>query len=99
MRTMKTVTHPYCADTEVFALTEKLGIDPDAIVHPRTELSFAIARRRCGKCTSKERCQQASCGPIVTLNEVATFCPSADLLVELLCRQPMATSRRRSKGD
>jgi hypothetical protein len=43
----ETVTHRHCGEAEFFALAEKLGIDPGAMVGPRTELSFAMARRNC----------------------------------------------------
>jgi hypothetical protein len=58
------------------------------MVDPRTELSFAMARRRCKKCTSKERCRLALHQRVVTLSKVAPFCPSTDVLVDLLRRQP-----------
>jgi hypothetical protein len=84
----ETVTHRNSGAAEFLALAEELGIDPGAMVDPRTELSFAIARRKCGQCTSKEKCRQAPRQRIVTLGDVAPFCPSVDLFVELLRRQP-----------
>jgi hypothetical protein len=74
------------ADAEFLALAEQLGIDPGAMVDPRTELSFAMARRDCGKCTSKERCRQALCRRIVGLSEIAPFCRNAEVLVDLHAR-------------
>ena len=82
------VIHRPSADAEFLALAEELGIDPGAMVDPRTELSFAMARRDCGKCASKERCRQALCRRILKLNEIAPFCPNAEVLVDLLRRQP-----------
>ena len=84
----ETVTDRYCGEAEFLALAEKLGIDPGAMVDPRTELSFAMARRNCSKCTSKEKCRQALRHRVVTLREVAPFCPSTDVFVDLLRRQP-----------
>ncbi len=75
---------------EFLILSDRLGIDPGVMVHPRTELSFALARRRCGNCTAEEKCRTALCQPEVALSAVAPFCPNVDLLVELLCRQPGA---------
>jgi hypothetical protein len=80
----ETVTHRHSGEAEFLALAE----DPGAMVDPRTELSFAMARRRCRKCTSKEKCRQALRQRVVTLSEVAPFCPSTDVLVDLLRRQP-----------
>jgi hypothetical protein len=82
------VTHRHSGEAEFSALAEELGIDPGAKVDPRTELSFAMARRRCSKCTSKEKCRQALRQRVVTLSEIAPFCPSTDVLVDLLRRQP-----------
>jgi hypothetical protein len=84
----ETVTHLHSGETEFLALAEDLGIDPGAMVDPRTELSFAMARRRCSKCTSKEKCRQGLRQRVVTLSEVAPFCPSTDVFVDLLRRQP-----------
>jgi hypothetical protein len=75
-------------EAEFWALVEKLGIDLSAMVDPRTELSFATARRRCRKCSSKERCREALRQRVATLSDVAPFCPSADVFVDLLRRQP-----------
>jgi hypothetical protein len=84
----ETVTYRHSGEAEFWAVAEDLGIDPGAMVDPRTELSFAMARRRCKKCTSKEKCRQALRQRVVTLSEVAPFCPSTDVLVDLLRRQP-----------
>ena len=81
------------ADAEFLALAEQLGIDPGAMVDPRTELSFAMARRDCGRCSSKERCRQVLSRRIVRLSEIAPFCPNAEALVDLLRRQPYARPR------
>jgi hypothetical protein len=79
--------HRRSADAEFLALAEEVGIDPGAWVDPRTELSFAMARRDCGKCTSKEKCRQTLCRRVVKLGEIAAFCPNAEVLVDLLRRQ------------
>jgi hypothetical protein len=84
----ETVMRPHSREAEFWALVEELGIDLNAMVDPRTELSFATARRRCRKCTSKEKCREALRQPVATLSDVAPFCPSADVLVDLLRRQP-----------
>jgi hypothetical protein len=83
-----TVTHRHSGEAEFLALAENFGIDPSAMVDPRTELSFAVARRRCSRCASKEKCRRALRQRVVTLSEVAPFCPSTDVLVDLLRRQP-----------
>jgi len=36
-----------------------------------------MARRECGRCASKEKCRQALRQGIVTLGDVAPFCPPA----------------------
>lgn len=84
----ETVTYRHSGEAEFWAVAEDLGIDAGAMVDPRTELSFAMARRRCKKCTSKEKCRQALHQRVVTLSKVAPFCPSTDVLVDLLRRQP-----------
>ena len=94
----ETVTHCNSGAAEFLALAEELGINPDAMVDPRTELSFAMARRKCSQCTSKEKCRQALRQRIVTLSEVAPFCPTVDLFVELLRRQPYGRVRSRPRG-
>ena len=84
----KSEAHGHSGQAEFLALVENLGIDLDAMVDPRTEMIFAMARRRCSVCTSKERCRQALRQRVVTLSEVARFCPSTDVFVDLLRRQP-----------
>ena len=74
-------------DTEFFALAEKFGIDLDAMVDGRTELSFAAARRQCRSCTQSDKCRQLLGQRQVVLSELAAFCPGADLVVDLLYRQ------------
>ena len=92
----ETVRHGHSGAAEFLALAEELGIDPNAMVDPRTELSFAMARRKCGTCPSKEECRQAMRQRVVTLSEVALFCPFVDLFVDLLRRQPYG---RRARGS
>jgi hypothetical protein len=89
----KWVIHRRYGETEFLALAEELGIDPGAMVDPRTELSFARARRGCTKCISKERCREVLCQRVVKLSEIAPFCPSVEVLVDLLRRQPYGASR------
>ena len=91
----ETVTHCNSGAAEFLALAEELGIDLGAMVDPRTELSFAMARRKCSQCTSKAKCTLRQ--RIVTLSEVAPFCPAMDLFVELLRRQPYGRVRRRPR--
>jgi len=90
----ETVRHRHSGATELLA--EELGIDPGAMVDPRTELSFAMARRKCSTCPSKEECRQALRQRVVTLSEVAPFCPFVDLFADLLFRQPYG---RRARAD
>src|SRR6516165_2420429 len=92
----ETVRHGHSGAAEFLALAEELGIDPSAMVDPRTELSFAMARRKCSICPSKEECRQAMRQRVVTLSEVALFCPFVDLFVDLLRRQPYG---RRARGS
>jgi len=47
---------------------------------------------------TNEKCRQALRQRIVTLSEVAPFCPTVDLFVELLRRQPYGRVRRRPRG-
>src|SRR5262245_41733560 len=72
----ETVTRRHSAEAEFWALVADLGIDLNAMVDPRTELSFAMARRRCGTCSSKEKCREALRQRVATLSDVAAFCPS-----------------------
>ena len=83
----ETATRRHSGEAEFWALVEELG-DLNAMVDPRTELSFAVARRRCRKCSSKEKCREALRQRVGTLSDVAPFCSSADVFVDLLCRQP-----------
>jgi hypothetical protein len=92
----KTEAHGHSGQAEFLALAENLGIDPGAMVDPRTELSFAIARRDCSKCISKKKCREVLCHRVVKLSEIAPFCPSVEVLVDLLRRQPYGPSRRHS---
>jgi hypothetical protein len=84
----ETVTRRHSSEAEFWVLVEDLGIDLNAMVDPRTELSFAMARRRCGTCSSKEKCREALRQRVVTLSDVAAFCPSVDVFVDLLRCQP-----------
>ena len=84
----ETVARRHSAEAEFWALVADLGIDLNAMVDPRTELSFAMARRRCGTCSSKEQCREALRQRVVTLSDVAAFCPSVDVFVDLLRCQP-----------
>ena len=90
----ETVTRRHSAEAEFWALVAGLGIDLNAMVDPRTELSFAMARRRCGTCSSKEKCREAR-QRVVTLSDVAAFCPSVDVFVDLLRCQPYDRGGRR----
>jgi len=81
------ICHRRSGEAEFLAVAEGLGIEPSSMVDPRTEMSFAVARRRCGKCTSKEKCRQTLGKGLVRLSEVARFCPATDVFVDLLRRQ------------
>ena len=87
---------PHCqSDTLEFVSVASLaGIDLSAMVDPRTELSFAVACRICGTCTSKEKCRRALRESNAPLSSVASFCPCADVLVELMFWQPSARPGR-----
>jgi hypothetical protein len=82
------LVHRRCGEAEFLALAQELGIDPGAMVDPRTELSFAVACRICRTCTSKEKCRRALRESNAPLSNVASFCPCADVLVELMSRLP-----------
>ena len=84
----ETVTRRHSAEAEFWALVAELGIDLNAMVDPRTELSFAMARRSCGTCGSKEKCRKALRQRGAALSDVVAFCPSVDVFVELLRCQP-----------
>jgi hypothetical protein len=89
----KSEAHGHSGQAEFLALVENLGIDPGAMVDPRTEMIFAMARRGCSVCISKEKCRRALRQRVVTFSEVARFCPSADVFVDLLRRQPYGRPR------
>jgi hypothetical protein len=78
---------------EFLMLAERLGIDPGAMVNPGTELSFALARGRCGDCPARAQCRAALAQPDLTLSALAPFCPNVDVLVELISREPHARHR------
>ena len=73
---------------EFVSVASLAGLDLSAMVDPRTELSFAVACRICGTCTWKEKCRRALRESNAPLSGVASFCPCADLLVELMFWQP-----------
>jgi hypothetical protein len=73
---------------EFLSLVDLAGIDLGAMVDPGTELSFAVACRVCGTCPSKVKCRQVLRDSKAPLSAVASFCPSADVLVDLMYRQP-----------
>jgi hypothetical protein len=73
---------------EFVSVASRAGIDLSAMIDPRTELSFAVACRICRTCTSKEKCRRALRESNAPLSSVASFCPCADVLVELMHRQP-----------
>jgi len=73
---------------EFVSVASRAGIDLSAMVDPRTELSFAVACRICGTCTSKEKCRLALRQSNAPLSSVTSFCPCADMLVELMFWQP-----------
>jgi hypothetical protein len=81
-------------ERELLTLIEKLGIDPGVMVAPRTELSFAIARRMCGKCAAKERCRQVLCRSDGILGSIAAFCPNTEAFVDWLSRQSIGAAER-----
>jgi hypothetical protein len=54
----ETVTHCNSGAAEFLALAEELGIDLGAMVD-RTELSFAMARRKCGRIRRSIGCMLA----------------------------------------
>jgi hypothetical protein len=73
---------------EFVSVASRAGIDLSAMIDPRTELSFAVACRICRTCTSREKCRRALRESNAPLSSVASFCPCADVLVELMHRQP-----------
>jgi hypothetical protein len=84
-----TVPHNYQSNTlEFVSVASRAGIDLSAMVDPRTELSFAVACRICRTCMSREKCRRALRESNAPLSSVASFCPCADLLVELMHRLP-----------
>jgi hypothetical protein len=84
-----TVSPNYQSNTlEFVAVASRAGIDLSAMIDPRTELSFAVACRICRTCTGKEKCRRALRESNAPLSSVASFCPCADVLVELMHRQP-----------
>jgi uncharacterized protein DUF6455 len=90
-----TVPLNYQSNTlEFVAVASRAGIDWSAMVDPRTELSFAVACRICRTCTSKEKCRRALRESNAPLSSIASFCPCADVLVELMSRLPARRSGR-----
>jgi hypothetical protein len=84
-----TVPLNYQSNTLEFVhVASRAGIDLSAMIDPRTELSFAVACRICRTCTSREKCRRALRESNAPLSSVASFCPCADVLVELMHRQP-----------
>jgi hypothetical protein len=79
---------------EFVSLASRAGIDLGAMVDPRTELSFAVGCRICSTCTLKEKCRRALRQSNAPLSAVASFCPCADVLVELMFWQPSASPGR-----
>jgi hypothetical protein len=73
---------------EFVSVASLAGLDLSAMVDPRTELSFAVACRICRTCTSREKCRRALRESNAPLSSVASFCPCADVLVELMHRLP-----------
>jgi hypothetical protein len=73
---------------EFVSVASRAGIDLSAIVDPRTELSFAVACRICGTCRAKEKCRRELRESNAPLSSITSFCPCADLLVELMYWQP-----------
>jgi hypothetical protein len=79
----------YQSDTlEFVSVASRAGIDVSAMIDPRTELSFAVACRICGTCAAKEKCRRALRESNAPFSSVTSFCPCADLLVELMFWQP-----------
>jgi hypothetical protein len=83
-----TVPPNYQSTLEFVSVASRAGLDLSAMVDPRTELSFAVACRICGTCTVKEKCRRALRESNAPLSAVTSFCPCADVLVELMHRQP-----------
>ena len=83
-----TVPPNYQSTLEFVSVASRAGLDLSAMVDPRTELSFAVACRICGTCTVKEKCRRALRESNAPLSTVTSFCPCADVLVELMHRQP-----------
>jgi hypothetical protein len=86
------IAHRQPSEAEFHALADRLGIDPGCSVDPRTELTYAMGRRACSTCTSKDRCRLALRRSPFTLNEFASFCPTMEMLLDLLHGHP--THRR-----
>jgi predicted RecB family nuclease len=79
-------THYQSNTLEFVHVASRAGIDLSAMVDPRTELSFAVACRICRTCTWREKCRRALRESNAPLSSVTSFCPCADLLVELMSR-------------
>ena len=68
---------------QVFAMMERLGIEPSAAILPRLSLRYATAFRRCKACQSKECCRDwLHCAP-TTIDFAPFFCTNAEILFEL----------------
>ena len=79
---------------EFVSVATRAGIDLSAMIDPRTELSFAVGCRICGTCALKEKCRRVLRESNAPLSSVTSFCPCADVLVELMSRLPSRRSEQ-----
>jgi len=64
------------------------GTDLSALSDPRTESTFQAPRRICSACTGRDTGRRALRESIAPLISVASFCPCADVLADLMHRLP-----------
>jgi uncharacterized protein DUF6455 len=73
------------AATNIDRMMEILGIDPGYSTAPMFDLAFSCALRTCGSCNAHETCTDWLAHAPDALIGPPEFCPSAELLWELLC--------------
>ena len=75
-------------------MMERLGIDPGGGTVPSLSLSYAAAFHHCETCRSKQACRDWLDQAPAPAAFAPRFCPSADILFELLGDQPSTWTRR-----
>lgn len=67
-------------------MANAIGVDPSMCVDPRSAMLFATAHNLCRTCAAKDACHEALRLKKLTVGKIAAFCPSSDILFDLLDR-------------